>query len=108
METKLTVTVEELESIMDPIVGLFPRHFLWKLNQTDPVRASKPSPPGTFTAAPQLDIFRLLACYVSPTVMSFESSRFVYIFHNTKQKKNFTKKLQNYLIVPQNKVKSHS
>lgn len=61
METKLTVTVEELESIMDPIVGLFPRRFLWKLNQTEPVRASKPAPPGTFTACPQgpLDIFRL-------------------------------------------------
>lgn len=26
---------------MDPIVGLFPRRFLWKLNQTEPVRARK-------------------------------------------------------------------
>lgn len=34
MEAKLTVTVEELQSIMDPIVGLFPRRFLWKSNQT--------------------------------------------------------------------------
>lgn len=25
---KLTITVEELKSIMDPIVGLFPRRFL--------------------------------------------------------------------------------
>lgn len=38
---KLTITVEELKSIMDPIVGLFPRRFLWKLNQTEPVRARK-------------------------------------------------------------------
>lgn len=39
MEAKLTVTVEELKPIMDPIVGLFPRRFLWKLKQAEPVRA---------------------------------------------------------------------
>lgn len=30
---------------MDPIVGLFPRRFLWKLNQTEAVRARKQSRP---------------------------------------------------------------
>lgn len=39
---------------MNPIVGLFPRRFLGKLNQTESVRARKPAPPGTFTGRPTI------------------------------------------------------
>lgn len=41
MEFKLTITVEELESVMDPIVGLFPSRFLWKLNQNGQSESEK-------------------------------------------------------------------
>lgn len=64
IKTKLTITVEKLKPIMDPIVGLFPHRFLWKFNQTQQVRANKSSPPaGTFCcASTQLDIFRHSKC----------------------------------------------
>ncbi|MEQ2158093.1 hypothetical protein GOODEAATRI_008695, partial [Goodea atripinnis] len=44
---KLTVTVEELQPIMNAIVGLFPRRFLEKQTrrQREVVRANKPCPP---------------------------------------------------------------
>lgn len=57
-KNRLTITVEELKPIMDPIVGLFPHRFLWKLNQTEQVRANKHLLLGLLTARPQLDIFR--------------------------------------------------